>query len=125
MQNLPGLNFRVHAAGEAPNVSVSVLLILLACVHNLVDIAAARTDPPFLFHAERFFPCIVFHLFYPSFLMGMVRFQQRVENAQRAHSPLLAVGLASEFRNGQKSLHLGDSLSACDGLQGSSMTSVY
>ena len=32
------------------------------------------------------------------------------ENAQRAHSPLLAAGLASEIKNGKNSLHLGDSL---------------
>jgi hypothetical protein len=42
-----------------------------------------------------------------------------VENAQRAHSPLLAVplaaGLASELKNSQNSLHLGDSLQLAAG----------
>jgi len=36
---------------------------ILICVYDLVDIAAARADLPFLFNAERLFPCLVFHIF--------------------------------------------------------------
>ena len=40
------------------------------------------------------------------------------ENDQRAHSPLLAPGLASELKIGKKSLNLGDSLSRLGGTAG-------
>ncbi len=41
------------------------------CAYDLVDVAATRTDLPFLFNAERLFPCLVFHSFCPPFFMKL------------------------------------------------------